>query len=98
MLEVLAALAPSLSVGLLFWWVIRSILRGDRHEREALAKIDAQEAQRPVADQHPAAEAEVDPEPKTPDAGVSGPGLLPCGNEQDRHAPGPSTGGTRGDR
>lgn len=29
------ALVPSIGVGLLFWFVIRSILRADRAEREA---------------------------------------------------------------
>ena len=29
------ALLPSIGVGLLFWFVIRSLLRADRREREA---------------------------------------------------------------
>ncbi|MGP9683129.1 MULTISPECIES: hypothetical protein [unclassified Brachybacterium] len=29
------SLLPSLGVGLLFWFVMRAILRSDRHEREA---------------------------------------------------------------
>jgi hypothetical protein len=28
------ALLPSLGVGLLFWFVMRAVLRADRHERE----------------------------------------------------------------
>lgn len=31
----LGALVPSIGLGLLFWFVLRSILRGDRLQREA---------------------------------------------------------------
>lgn len=41
--EVLAALIPSLGVGVLFWLAIRALLNADRTERAALARMDAQE-------------------------------------------------------
>ncbi|MFC0674077.1 hypothetical protein [Brachybacterium hainanense] len=34
------ALLPSIGVGLLFWFVIRAILRADRREREAERQAD----------------------------------------------------------
>jgi len=41
----LIALAPSVGVGLLFWFAMRKIVRADRNEREALARLDAEDAQ-----------------------------------------------------
>lgn len=41
--EVLAALIPSLGVGLLFFLAIRSLVNADRNERSALARLAAQE-------------------------------------------------------
>lgn len=35
------ALIPSVGVGLIFWWAMRAVLRADRSEREALARLDA---------------------------------------------------------
>lgn len=40
---VLAALAPSIGVGLLFWWAIRALLNADANERRAAAQFDAAE-------------------------------------------------------
>ncbi|WP_166789765.1 hypothetical protein [Cryobacterium fucosi] len=37
------ALVPTVMVGLIFWLVIRSILRADRTERKVYAKIEAEE-------------------------------------------------------
>lgn len=34
---------PTLFLGLLFWLIIRSMLRGDRTEREVYSKIEAEE-------------------------------------------------------
>ena len=47
---VVAALIPSLSVGLLFWYVVRLIISADRNERKALAELDRRAAaeNRPV--------------------------------------------------
>lgn len=39
----LFALAPTVLVGLLFWFVMRAIMRLDRSERRAFAKIEAEE-------------------------------------------------------
>ena len=41
--EVLAALIPSVGVGLLFFLAIRSLVNADRNERSALARLAAQE-------------------------------------------------------
>ena len=43
----LAALLPSVGVGLIFWLVIRSLMNADRTERAALARMDAAEAAEP---------------------------------------------------
>ncbi len=40
----LAALLPSIGVGLIFWLAIRSLVNADRTERAALARMDAAEA------------------------------------------------------
>ncbi len=37
------SLVPTVFIGLLFWFVIRSIIRMDRREREVSAKIEAEE-------------------------------------------------------
>jgi len=37
------SLVPTVFVGLLFWFVIRAIIRMDRREREVAAKIEAEE-------------------------------------------------------
>jgi hypothetical protein len=42
----LIAIAPSAGVGLLFWFAMRKIMRADRNEREALARLDAEDARR----------------------------------------------------
>lgn len=40
---VIYALAPTVLLGLLFWFIMRSIVRADRTERAAFAKIEAEE-------------------------------------------------------
>ncbi|WP_298991780.1 hypothetical protein [uncultured Pseudokineococcus sp.] len=89
MLEILAALAPSLFVGLLFWWVIRSMLNGDRREREALAKLDAHESQRPRTGQDHAPE----PAHEAPDAAALGRNRNSSEGEHSLRAPGASRAG-----
>lgn len=42
----LAALIPSIGVGLIFWLVIRALVNADRTERAALARMDAEDATR----------------------------------------------------
>lgn len=37
------SLLPTVGVGLLFWFVVRAIIRMDRSERKAAAKIEAEE-------------------------------------------------------
>ena len=39
----LAALVPSIGVGALFYFAMRSIIRADRHERQAQARLEAAE-------------------------------------------------------
>lgn len=38
---VLAGIIPSIIVGLIFWWVMRAVLRADRNERLALAEAES---------------------------------------------------------
>ena len=45
----LAALLPSIGVGLLFWFAIRALVNADRTERQALARMDAAEHAAEVA-------------------------------------------------
>lgn len=44
--DVLAALAPSVGVGLLFWFAMRAIVRADRRERAAIAALEAREQEK----------------------------------------------------
>ena len=37
------SLVPTIVLGLIFWLVIRGVLRADRREREVAARIDAEE-------------------------------------------------------
>ncbi|WP_082489704.1 hypothetical protein [Frigoribacterium sp. Leaf172] len=37
------SLTPTIVVGLIFWFVVRSLIRADRTERSAYAKIEAEE-------------------------------------------------------
>jgi len=40
---VLFSLAPTVLIGLVFWFIMRAIIRADRGERSAYAKIEAEE-------------------------------------------------------
>jgi flagellar biosynthesis/type III secretory pathway M-ring protein FliF/YscJ len=42
-LDVLISLIPPFLMGLLFWLMMRSILRADSRERDTYAKIEAEE-------------------------------------------------------
>ena len=42
-LDVVGSLIPPIFIGLLFWFIMRSILRADSKEREVYAKIEAEE-------------------------------------------------------
>lgn len=48
----LAALIPSIGVGLVFWLVIRALVNADRTERAALARLDAQDRERQKSTQN----------------------------------------------
>ena len=51
--NIVFALAPTVCLGLIFWFVMRSILRADRTERKVYAKIEAEErAKRAAAETH----------------------------------------------
>lgn len=43
---VLWALTPTVCVGLVFWFVMRSIIRADRSERAEYAKIEREEREK----------------------------------------------------
>ncbi|MBW4042983.1 MAG: hypothetical protein HIU86_12825 [Acidobacteria bacterium] len=43
------AIVPTICVSLVFWFVMRAILRADRTEREAQARIEAEEDARLLA-------------------------------------------------
>ena len=45
----LAALLPSIGVGLLFWFAIRALVNADRTERQAMARMDLAERQAELA-------------------------------------------------
>lgn len=45
---VLAGIIPSIIVGLIFWWVMRAVLRADRNERLALAEAEAEASKETV--------------------------------------------------
>ena len=40
---IIFSLAPTVCVGLIFWFVMRAILRSDRTERKEYARIEAEE-------------------------------------------------------
>jgi len=48
--QVLVGVIPSIGVGLIFWFVMRAVIRADRRERQELARIDAEEAKRAAKD------------------------------------------------
>lgn len=51
---IVMGILPSLALGGLFFFVMRGIIRADRREREAIAKMDREEAERArrLTDQH----------------------------------------------
>lgn len=42
------SVAPTLGVGLIFWFIMRAIIRSDRTERKAYARIEAEERAKQV--------------------------------------------------
>ncbi|MFZ4893483.1 hypothetical protein ACL9RL_03430 [Plantibacter sp. Mn2098] len=45
-LNALWSLAPTVLVGVIFWVIMRSIIRSDRNERAAYARVEAEERAR----------------------------------------------------
>lgn len=45
-LNALYSVTPTILIGLVFWFVMRAILRADRGEREAYAEIERQEREK----------------------------------------------------
>jgi len=45
-LNALFSVTPTILLGLVFWFVMRSIIRADRNERTARAKIEVEERAR----------------------------------------------------
>jgi flagellar biosynthesis/type III secretory pathway M-ring protein FliF/YscJ len=70
------SLTPTIVVGLIFWFVVRSLIRADRTERSAYSKIEAEErakvaaadfeAERVAADRRGADQLDGDRRPATP--------------------------------
>lgn len=50
---VLAGIIPSIAVALIFWWVMRAVLRADRNERLALAEAEASKDAAEAEDKSP---------------------------------------------
>ncbi|WP_394553077.1 hypothetical protein ACDF64_01815 [Agromyces sp. MMS24-JH15] len=48
------SLAPTVLIGLIFWFVMRAVVHADRNERNAYAKIEAEERAKRSAREHPA--------------------------------------------
>ena len=46
--QVVAALLPSIGVGLVFWFVMRAVIHADRRERQEVARLEAQERGAPA--------------------------------------------------
>ena len=40
------SVTPTILVGLVFWFILWAVIRADRHERKALAKVEAEERAR----------------------------------------------------
>jgi flagellar biosynthesis/type III secretory pathway M-ring protein FliF/YscJ len=43
---VVYSLAPTVLIGLLFWFIMRALIRADRNERKAYAEIESEERAR----------------------------------------------------
>ena len=52
MMDLLKALLPSICVALLFWYVMRNILRADRTEREQIDKYYAEQEVSELGEYH----------------------------------------------
>ncbi|OII23510.1 hypothetical protein [Frigoribacterium sp. MCBA15_019] len=45
------SLTPTILVGLIFWFIVRALLRSDRTERAAYAKVEAEERAKAEAEE-----------------------------------------------
>lgn len=45
------SLTPTILVGLIFWFIVRALLRSDRTERSAYAKVEAEERAKAEAEE-----------------------------------------------
>lgn len=57
----LFSLAPTVLIGLIFWFVMRAVIRSDRSERKAYAQVEAEERKKlgmPPAGQDPFVQAQ----------------------------------------
>ncbi|SFA89615.1 hypothetical protein SAMN05421867_10386 [Cellulomonas marina] len=69
---VLAAVLPSIGVGLVFWFVVRALVQADRRERLALARLDAEDRARREAERRTVLdEGRPQDEPRTGDDDVA---------------------------
>lgn len=57
----LFSVTPTILVGLIFWFAFRAILRADRTERDAYAKIEAEERAKLAASKSAPAEGALPP-------------------------------------
>ncbi|KRC60892.1 lysyl-tRNA synthetase [Agromyces sp. Root81] len=48
------SLAPTVLIGLIFWFVMRAVIHADRNERKAYSRVEAEERAK-LAKQRPAA-------------------------------------------
>jgi flagellar biosynthesis/type III secretory pathway M-ring protein FliF/YscJ len=53
-LNAIWSIAPTLLIGLVFWFVMRAVIRADRSERDAYAKIEAEERAKHAAERRAA--------------------------------------------
>ena len=54
---IIFSLAPTILIGLVFWFIMRAIIRSDRNERAAYAKVEAEERAKLASAATPADEA-----------------------------------------
>lgn len=52
-LNALYSLTPTVFLGLIFWFIMRAIIRSDRTERRVYAEIEAQERAKLAASEQP---------------------------------------------
>ena len=56
--NILYSLAPTVLIGVIFWFVMRAIIKADSNERKAYASIEAKERKRFEAERASSASAE----------------------------------------